>query len=83
MRNQHIVFYAGVFLACLKGLFHNYFDWATFDLQVMALIADFMLVWLPAPTVALRSISKGAGPIAKFFYGCPDNAFQVKADSIY
>lgn len=45
---------------------------------VMALIADFMLVWLPAPTVALRSpISKQAGSIARFFHGCPDNAFQI------
>ncbi|XP_078178881.1 protein RETICULATA-RELATED 4, chloroplastic-like [Carex rostrata] len=45
---------------------------------VMAIVADFMLVWLPAPTVSLRSsIAVGAGPIAKFFHGCPDNAFQV------
>ncbi|XVF22894.1 hypothetical protein REPUB_Repub12eG0210100 [Reevesia pubescens] len=45
---------------------------------VMALIADFMLVWLPAPTVSLRPpIALSAGPISKFFYSCPDNAFQV------
>ncbi|KAF5184639.1 Reticulata-related 4 protein [Thalictrum thalictroides] len=45
---------------------------------VMALIADFMLVWLPAPTISLRpAIAVSAGRIAKFFYGCPDNAFQV------
>ncbi|XP_030966125.1 protein RETICULATA-RELATED 4, chloroplastic-like [Quercus lobata] len=45
---------------------------------VMAIIADFMLVWLPAPTVSLRPpLAVGAGSIAKFFYGCPDNAFQV------
>ncbi|KAL9265489.1 RETICULATA-RELATED 4, chloroplastic-like protein [Drosera capensis] len=45
---------------------------------VMAIIADFMLVWLPAPTVSLRApLAISAGPIAKFFYGCPDNAFQV------
>ncbi|MCO5588568.1 hypothetical protein L7F22_042525 [Adiantum nelumboides] len=43
----------------------------------MALIADFMLVWLPAPTVSLRPISTQAGTVAKFFHGCPDNAFQV------
>ena len=44
----------------------------------MAIIADFMLVWLPAPTVSLRPpIAIGAGRISKFFYGCPDNAFQV------
>ncbi|KAH9741373.1 protein RETICULATA-RELATED 4 [Citrus sinensis] len=45
---------------------------------VMAIIADFMLVYLPAPTVALRSsFAVHAGPISKFFYNCPDNAFQV------
>ncbi|KAG0498901.1 hypothetical protein HPP92_003592 [Vanilla planifolia] len=45
---------------------------------VMAIIADFMLVWLPAPTVSLRPpLSLNAGPIAKFFHSCPDNAFQV------
>lgn len=44
----------------------------------MAIIADFMLVWLPAPTVSLRPpLAITAGPIAKFFYSCPDNAFQV------
>lgn len=45
---------------------------------VMAVIADFMLVYLPAPTVALRQpLAINAGPIAKFFHGCPDNAFQI------
>lgn len=45
----------------------------------MAVIADFMLVYLPAPTVSLRSpIGVNAGRLAKFFYSCPDNAFQVK-----
>ncbi|KAJ8751213.1 hypothetical protein K2173_016394 [Erythroxylum novogranatense] len=45
---------------------------------VMAIIADFMLVYLPAPTVSLRPpLSVSAGPIAKFFHNCPDNAFQV------
>lgn len=45
---------------------------------VMAIIADFMLVWLPAPTVSLHpSLAVGAGPLNKFFYNCPDNAFQV------
>jgi len=44
----------------------------------MAIIADFMLVYLPAPTVSLRSpIAVNAGAIAKFFHNCPDNAFQV------
>ncbi|CAL2237290.1 unnamed protein product [Prunus armeniaca] len=46
--------------------------------HVMAIIADFMLVWLPAPTVSLRPpLTVSAGRLAKFFYGCPDNAFQV------
>lgn len=45
---------------------------------VMAVIADFMLVYLPAPTVSLRPpIAVNAGRFAKFFYNCPDNAFQV------
>ncbi|KAK2379704.1 protein RETICULATA-RELATED 4, chloroplastic [Trifolium repens] len=45
---------------------------------VMAIVADFMLVWLPAPTVSLRPpLSVSAGVIAKFFFGCPENAFQV------
>ncbi|KAL2478324.1 hypothetical protein Fot_47338 [Forsythia ovata] len=45
---------------------------------VMAIIADFMLVWLPAPTVSLRTpLALSAGSLNKFFYGCPDNAFQV------
>ncbi|XP_030547466.1 protein RETICULATA-RELATED 4, chloroplastic-like [Rhodamnia argentea] len=45
---------------------------------VMAIIADFMLVWLPAPTVSLRPpLAINAGALSKFFYGCPDNAFQV------
>lgn len=44
----------------------------------MAIIADFMLVWLPAPTVSLRPpLAITAGGLNKFFYGCPDNAFQV------
>ncbi|XP_074557963.1 protein RETICULATA-RELATED 4, chloroplastic-like [Curcuma longa] len=45
---------------------------------VMAIVADFMLVWLPAPTVSLRApLQLNTGPIAKFFYSCPDNAFQI------
>ncbi|KAF8009223.1 hypothetical protein BT93_J0267 [Corymbia citriodora subsp. variegata] len=45
---------------------------------VMAIIADFMLVYLPAPTVSLRpALATSAGSIAKFFHNCPDNAFQV------
>ncbi|KAK9735971.1 hypothetical protein RND81_04G241900 [Saponaria officinalis] len=45
---------------------------------VMAVIADFMLVYLPAPTLAFRQpLALSAGPIAKFFHNCPDNAFQI------
>ncbi|CAI5478677.1 unnamed protein product [Closterium sp. Yama58-4] len=45
---------------------------------IMALVADFMLVWLPAPTVALRApLAGNASRLALFFANCPDNAFQV------
>ncbi|KAK8520574.1 hypothetical protein V6N13_030983 [Hibiscus sabdariffa] len=45
---------------------------------VMAIIADFMLVYLPAPTVSLRApLAVNAGVISKFFHNCPDNAFQI------
>ncbi|KAG6629909.1 protein RETICULATA-RELATED 4, chloroplastic-like [Carya illinoinensis] len=45
---------------------------------VMAICADFMLVYLPAPTVSLRPpLAISAGAIAKFLHNCPDNAFQV------
>lgn len=44
----------------------------------MAIVADFMLVYLPAPTVSLQKpLAVSAGAIAKFFHGCPENAFQV------
>lgn len=49
----------------------------------MAIVADFMLVWLPAPTVSLRPpLSVSAGLIAKFFFGCPENAFQVNNSAL-
>ncbi|GKB99883.1 reticulata-related 4, chloroplastic-like protein [Tanacetum coccineum] len=45
---------------------------------IMAIIADFMLVWLPAPTVSLRPpVAISANLVTKFFSKCPDNAFQV------
>lgn len=45
---------------------------------VMAIVADFMLVWLPAPTVSLQpALAMNAGSLAKFFHNCPDNAFQI------
>lgn len=47
-------------------------------IQVMAIVADFMLVYLPAPTVSLQPpLATNAGHIANFFHNCPDNAFQV------
>ncbi|XP_062208131.1 protein RETICULATA-RELATED 4, chloroplastic-like [Phragmites australis] len=45
---------------------------------VMAIVADFMLVYLPAPTVSLQPpLARNAGVIANFFHNCPDNAFQI------
>lgn len=50
----------------------------------MAIIADFMLVYLPAPTVSLRPpLALNAGRLAKFFFRCPDNAFQESLIKIY
>lgn len=45
---------------------------------MMALIADFMLVWLPAPTYSAAGKAAAAAPSAlgRLFAGCPDNAFQ-------
>ncbi|CAM6112647.1 unnamed protein product [Calypogeia fissa] len=45
---------------------------------IMALVADFMLVWLPAPTVSLQpALAKNANALLRYFANCPDNAFQV------
>ncbi|XP_043690541.1 protein RETICULATA-RELATED 4, chloroplastic-like [Telopea speciosissima] len=85
------LFFAKVFMECGVGIFtktaaewerrrENFvkeLDFVFADL-FMAVIADFMLVWLPAPTVSLRpALAVSAGPIAKFFHNCPDNAFQI------
>ena len=44
----------------------------------MALIADFMLVWLPAPTLSYAAKKAGRqGKLGSFLASCPDNAFQV------
>ncbi|XP_020214739.1 protein RETICULATA-RELATED 4, chloroplastic [Cajanus cajan] len=60
-----------------KEKFSKELDFVCADV-IMAIVADFMLVWLPAPTVSLRPpLAVSAGTIAKFFYGCPENAFQV------
>ena len=76
----HIIFPHSCFLGIkriqfstlrVRNLFMSFF-------RVMAIIADFMLLWLHAPTVSLRlALAIRAGPFGKFFYGCPDNAFQV------
>ncbi|XP_050370591.1 protein RETICULATA-RELATED 4, chloroplastic [Argentina anserina] len=80
-----------VFMECGVGLFtktaaeyqkrkDNFFNEleVVFADVVMAIIADFMLVYLPAPTVSLRPpLGLSAGAITKFFHGCPDNAFQI------
>lgn len=43
---------------------------------VMALLADFMLVWLPAPTYSGSRKSVAPDLLSKIFAGCPENAFQ-------
>jgi len=44
---------------------------------LMALIADFMLAWLPAPTLALAQRQAARFDVlGRLFAGCPDNAFQ-------
>ena len=45
----------------------------------MAIIADFMLTWLPAPTLPLSpKLAVGSSSaLARFLAGCPDNAFQI------
>ncbi|KAK9700288.1 hypothetical protein RND81_08G229600 [Saponaria officinalis] len=60
-----------------KENFSKELDFVTADV-IMALVADFMLVWLPAPTIPLRpALGISVGPVARFFYACPDNAFQI------
>lgn len=45
---------------------------------IMALLADFMLVWLPAPTFApmRASASASSSALARYLAACPENAFQ-------
>jgi Protein RETICULATA-related len=62
----------------LQGRFAAELDFVTANV-IMAIIADFMLVWLPAPTMSFASARACAAPrnaIARFFSCCPDNAFQ-------
>ncbi|XP_057458832.1 protein RETICULATA-RELATED 4, chloroplastic-like [Lotus japonicus] len=45
---------------------------------VTGIVTGFVLVWFPAPILSLKPpLAVSAGPIAKLFYGCPENAFQV------
>ncbi|KAL8129351.1 hypothetical protein V2J09_018506 [Rumex salicifolius] len=61
-----------------RGDFFNELEVVFADV-VMGIIADFMLVYLPAPTVALRpALGVNAGSIFNFLQSCPDNAFQVE-----
>ncbi|GAA0168898.1 hypothetical protein LIER_23501 [Lithospermum erythrorhizon] len=85
------LFLTKIFIECGVGMFtktaaeynrrkDNFFNEleVVFADVVMAVIADFMLVYLPAPTVSLRSpIALNAGRIARFFHHCPANAFQI------
>ena len=51
---------------------------------MMALIADFMLVWLPAPTLSFAA-QQSAGTqsrLQRFMRSCPDNAFQARARDV-
>ncbi|XP_022934115.1 protein RETICULATA-RELATED 4, chloroplastic-like [Cucurbita moschata] len=60
-----------------KENFSKELDFVCADV-IMAIVADFMLVWLPAPTVSLKPpLAISAGLLTKLFYGCPENAFQV------
>eukprot|EP00951_Prasinocladus_malaysianus_P002497 scaffold17630_cov47-Prasinocladus_malaysianus.AAC.1 len=43
---------------------------------LMAIFADFMLTWLPAPTMSFMRGTPSKGVFSKMFAGCPDNAFQ-------
>ncbi|KAK6141540.1 hypothetical protein DH2020_024717 [Rehmannia glutinosa] len=91
------LFLAKVGIECGVGLFtktaaeyqrrkENFFNELeiVFADVVMAIIADFMLVYLPAPTVSLRPpLGLDAGRLAKFFYSCPDNAFQRNGAKLF
>eukprot|EP00210_Caulerpa_lentillifera_P004140 g3946.t1 len=44
---------------------------------IMAILADFMLVWLPAPTLVYNRKFGDAPRLLRWFRSCPENAFQV------
>eukprot|EP00884_Botryococcus_braunii_P016583 jgi/Botrbrau1/3608/Bobra.0204s0005.1 len=56
--------------------FNNELDYVAANVM-MALVADFMLVWLPAPTLsyAPRTTAK-QNALQRFLASCPENAFQ-------
>ena len=45
---------------------------------IMAILADFMLVWLPAPTLVYNRSVASNGGLLPWFQKCPDNAFQAR-----
>lgn len=55
--------------------------WKELDLVtanvIMAILADFMLVWLPAPTLVYNRKLGNAPKLIRWFRSCPENAFQV------
>lgn len=60
-----------------RGMFFTEIDFVVADI-IMALLADFMLVWLPAPTIPLHGpATQQANALQRFLDSCPDNAFQV------
>jgi hypothetical protein len=65
-----------------QGKFESQLDFVAANI-LMALVADFMLVWLPAPTYALGAGKAGVGSgnilgkLNSVFKGCPENAFQT------
>jgi hypothetical protein len=61
-----------------KGRFTTELDFVTANV-IMAIIADFMLVWLPAPTMSFSSAAScktSPNLLSRFLACCPDNAFQ-------
>ena len=66
-----------------RGHFAQELDFVTANV-IMAIIADFMLVWLPAPTMSFASAAQCKTPrnaLTRFFSCCPDNAFQKVPES--
>lgn len=67
-----------------QGTFGRELDFVMANV-IMAILADFLLVWLSAPTLTYRSkgpATKTAtrrGMLTRWWSGLPDNAFQVRA----